>query len=171
MKFCSRKIFSFRSDVNSYGDSRFDLRCDMVRRLGTKIAGSRIRSSVSLNNKVRHATTVVVHPLTSFSTSWSFSTRFTTAFPHNPTHISPSIRATVWTTQQFAPPQQQILLHDPRTQNFHPYSIQPNTLHFLCVHLIRLSPKYFSRILIFRYLYLCPFLNCHFATASLCGYR
>jgi hypothetical protein len=63
MKFCSRKILSFRSDVNSYGDYSSIVRCDVVRRLGTKIAGSRIRSSVSLNNKVRHATTVVASTL------------------------------------------------------------------------------------------------------------
>jgi hypothetical protein len=125
----------------------------MVGRLRTKIAGSRIRSSVSLNSKVRHATTVVVSTVQlSFQgpsiililpTSQSFSTRFTRAFLtktyYNPIHISPSIRATVWTSQQFVPLQQQILLHDPRNTKLTPVQY---TTQYLTFSLRPLNPAF-----------------------------
>jgi hypothetical protein len=129
------------------------VRCDIIGRLGTKIAGSRNRSSVSLNSKVRHATTVVVSTVQlSFQgpsiililpTSQFFSTRFTRAFPtktyYNPIHISPSIRATVWTTQQFASLQQQILLHDPRNTKLTPVLY---TTQYLTFSLRPLNPSF-----------------------------
>jgi len=129
------------------------VRCDMVGRLGTKIAGSRIRSSVSLNSKVRHAITVVVSNVQlSFQgpsitlilpTSKFFSTRFITAFPteiyYSPIHTSPSIRATVWTTQQSAPLQQQILLHDPRNTKL---TAVQYTTQYLTFSLRPLNPSF-----------------------------
>lgn len=107
----------------------------------------------SLNSKVRHATTVVVSIVQlSFQgpsiililpTSQFFSTRFTRAFPtktyYNPIQISPSIRATVWTTQQFAPLQQQVLLHDPRNTKLTPVQY---TIQYLTLSLPSLNPSF-----------------------------
>jgi hypothetical protein len=157
----------------------------MVGRLGIRIAGSRIRSSVSLNSKVCHSTTVVVFTIQiSFQgpsiililpTSQSFSTRFTRAFrtktDYNPIHISPPLGPQFGQLNNLHLCNKISCYTTHGTQNLHPYSIQPSILRILCVHLIRLSPKYFSRFLIFRYLYFCPFLHCHFAIVSLCRYR